>query len=189
MLLLQKQQLSSQWNVWLRKIRASSIVSSCVSQTELKSVPHSAKKDLWKVLIPIAAGGQPALSKCRPPPMLLGKHAGKCPHKEIYTSFCLNRIPVRASFLDYFLHQTSLVKTKININNLNLPLTWKHIHSIISADQFLGRWSPFLESDLALNSLFLYLMSLNAQIVCQEAAATEKQSILIPCNSKKNHFC
>lgn len=134
--------LPSQWNVW-QKNTSWQLCLICVSRAELKSHLHTVQTQIIEgySYIPSAEGGQPIIfplqeqvSTSTHVPRETWK-SRKWLNKQLCTFYCLNRIPIRATWrkiiffpLESLLHQTSSVKKY----NLKLPLSHRSIFAQLS---------------------------------------------------------
>lgn len=134
--------------------------------------------------IPSPGEGQPiiCLSKWRSLylAMLPGKQESrKWLNKQLCTSYCLNRISIRAICrrILFFgvLFASNQVNKEVELQPASVP--WEHISTIISPEQSKRRQSSLLEKHyLFLNVIFLCLMSLAPQFSFSEVAATTAQA-------------
>lgn len=116
--------------------------------------------------------------------MLPGRHENrKWLNKQLCstlcTSYCLNRISIRAIWRRFLFFGVLFTSNQVNkeVEPRADCVPWEHISMIISTNQSKRRQSSLLEKhNLFLNVLFLYLWSLAAQFSCYEAVATTAQA-------------
>lgn len=113
-------------------------------------------------------------------PMLTGRHESRnWLNKQLCTSYYLNRISIRTIRRRILSFGVLFPSNQVNKEGEPQPVSvpWECISTIISTDQSKRRQSSFLEQHyLFLNVLFLYLISLVAQLSCYEVAAITAQA-------------